>query len=312
MYRRMGSRSPSECSPGTKSLDAPSRSIATLPIRDMILMLATTYGLSVASTPTLLIGESVGPMMYGTTYIVRPRIAPSSSAPTLCFAAPGSIQLFVGPASSLSREQINVRCSVRATSFGLLRCKWQFGYVFSLSCTVSLLRSISAVIRWYSASDPSQYTRRSGFVSAAASFTQVSSGVATLLPPRFHAMLPLAARASRGAYRTALLADPVAWMLISPKTCRSSQSDTSRPAAGSHSGNSHGSPNPDSAASPGTRRCTLRTPRRASREGSRPASSRCTSAPPAPSSTLPSRGRKPGPPPSPPCAVFRFLHPQRS
>ncbi len=86
MYRRMGSRSPSECSPGTKSLDAPSRSIATLPIRDMMRMLATTYGLSVTSTPTLLIGEFTGPMMYGTTYIVRPRMAPSSSAPTLCFA----------------------------------------------------------------------------------------------------------------------------------------------------------------------------------------------------------------------------------
>ena len=28
MFRRMGSKSPSECSPGTKSLDAPSRSIA--------------------------------------------------------------------------------------------------------------------------------------------------------------------------------------------------------------------------------------------------------------------------------------------
>ena len=123
MYRREGSRSPSECRPGTNSLEAPSRSLATLPIRDMIRMLATTYGLSVTSTPTLLIGELTGPITYGTTYIVRPRIAPSSSAPTLCFAAFGSIQLFVGPASSFSGEQIYVRCSVRATSFGLLRCR---------------------------------------------------------------------------------------------------------------------------------------------------------------------------------------------
>src|SRR5216683_2105682 len=106
---------------------APSPSIATLPMRDMIRMLATTYGLSVTSTPTLLIGELTGPITYGTTYIVRPRIAPSSSAPTLCLAAPGSIQLFVGPASSFSEEQMNVRCSVRATSFGLLRCRWQLG-----------------------------------------------------------------------------------------------------------------------------------------------------------------------------------------
>jgi len=106
MYRRMGSRSPSECSPGTNSLDEPSRSIATLPIRDMIRMLATTYGLSVTSTPILLIGELTGPITYGTTYMVRPRIAPSRSAPTLCFAAPGSIQLFVGPTSSLSVLQM--------------------------------------------------------------------------------------------------------------------------------------------------------------------------------------------------------------
>src|SRR5439155_1031310 len=114
------------------------------------------------------IGHLAGPIMYGTTYIARPRIAPSSSAPTLCFAAFGSIQLFVGPASSFWAEQIKVRCSVRATSFGLLRCKWQFGKVFSLSVSESPWRSISAIICWYSASEPSQYTTRSGFVSLAA------------------------------------------------------------------------------------------------------------------------------------------------
>jgi hypothetical protein len=48
---------------------------------------------------------------------------------------------------------------------------------------VSPPRSISAIIRWYSASEPSQYTTRSGFVSFAASSTQLSSGVATLIPP---------------------------------------------------------------------------------------------------------------------------------
>ena len=112
-----------ECSPGTKSDDVPMRSMATLPMRAMMRMFATTYGLSVTSIPALLIGEFTGPMMYGTAYIVRPRIAPSSSAPTLYFAAPGSIQLFVGPTSSFVRAQIKVRCSVRATSLGLLRCK---------------------------------------------------------------------------------------------------------------------------------------------------------------------------------------------
>ncbi len=73
------------------------------------------------STPTLLDGEPSGPMTYGITYMVRPRIAPSNSAPTLVRASRGSIQLLVGPVSSFWDEQMNVRCSVRATSLGSLR-----------------------------------------------------------------------------------------------------------------------------------------------------------------------------------------------
>ena len=96
-------------------------------MRVMMRMFATTYGLSVISTPTLLRREPSGPMTYGITYIVRPRMAPSKSVPTFRFASAGSIQLLVGPASSLRAEQMNVRCSVRATSFGSLRCRWQFG-----------------------------------------------------------------------------------------------------------------------------------------------------------------------------------------
>src|SRR6202007_3434164 len=110
-----------ECKPGTKSEEEPMRSRATLPMRDIMRMLATTYGLSVTSTPALLIGEFTGPMTYGTTYIVRPRIAPSKSAPILCLAAAGSIQLLVGPTSSFAGGQIKVSCSVAATSWGLLR-----------------------------------------------------------------------------------------------------------------------------------------------------------------------------------------------
>jgi hypothetical protein len=54
-------------------------------------------------------------MMYGTTYIVRPGMAPFRIAPTLYFAPPGSIQLLVGPTSSFSGMQMKVRCSVWAT-----------------------------------------------------------------------------------------------------------------------------------------------------------------------------------------------------
>jgi hypothetical protein len=54
-------------------------------------------------------------MIYGTTYIVRPRMAPFKIARTLYFAPPGSIQLLVGPTSSFSGMQMKVRCSVWAT-----------------------------------------------------------------------------------------------------------------------------------------------------------------------------------------------------
>ena len=77
--------------------------------------------LSVSSTPTFEKRDPAGPITNGTTYIVRPRIEPSNSLPTLSRASPGSIQLLVGPVSSLAGVQMNVRCSVRATSEGWLR-----------------------------------------------------------------------------------------------------------------------------------------------------------------------------------------------
>ena len=42
----------------------------------MIRIDATTYGLSVSSTPNIGFGASSGPMQNGTTYIVRPRMQP--------------------------------------------------------------------------------------------------------------------------------------------------------------------------------------------------------------------------------------------
>ena len=50
------------------------------PMRVMIRMLTATYGMSDSSTPMCAIGEPSGPMLNGTTYIVRPRIAPLNSA----------------------------------------------------------------------------------------------------------------------------------------------------------------------------------------------------------------------------------------
>jgi len=89
-------------------------------MRVMMRMLAATYALSVSSTPTFISGEPSGPIRYGTTYIVRPRIEPSKIGLTFALASSGDIQLFVGPASSRRVVQMKVTSSVRATSFGSL------------------------------------------------------------------------------------------------------------------------------------------------------------------------------------------------
>jgi hypothetical protein len=45
-------------------------------------------------------GEPSGPMLNGTTYIVRPFMQPSNSRLTVARISAGAIQLLVGPASS--------------------------------------------------------------------------------------------------------------------------------------------------------------------------------------------------------------------
>ena len=57
-------------------------------------------------------------MQNGTTYIVRPRMAPSNRPFRSPRISVGSSQLLVGPASSGSSEQMKVRLSTRATSLG--------------------------------------------------------------------------------------------------------------------------------------------------------------------------------------------------
>jgi hypothetical protein len=96
---------------------------ATFPTRVMRCMLATTYALSVTIRPTRLISEPAGPIRYGMTYMVRPRMAPFRYAPALALPSAGDIQLLLGPASSRLGVQMKVSCSVRATSCGWLRCR---------------------------------------------------------------------------------------------------------------------------------------------------------------------------------------------
>ena len=92
-------------------------------MRVMMRMLTATYGLSVISTPICAIGLPIGPIENGTTYIVRPRIAPSNSASSVARISRGARQLLVGPASSSRSLQMNVRSSTRATSDGTERAR---------------------------------------------------------------------------------------------------------------------------------------------------------------------------------------------
>ena len=64
------------------------------------------------------LSEPSGPMLNGTTYMVRPRIEPLNSSLSVSRFSSGSRQLLVGPASSSRSEQMNVRSSTRATSLG--------------------------------------------------------------------------------------------------------------------------------------------------------------------------------------------------
>ena len=69
------SGAPTECRQGTHS-PSPSTSKAACPMRVMIRMLTATYAESVSCTPMWAIGEPSGPIENGTTYMVRPFIAP--------------------------------------------------------------------------------------------------------------------------------------------------------------------------------------------------------------------------------------------
>ena len=69
---------PTEWTQGTNGPSSPSTSNTARPIRVISFMLTTTYGLSETSMPMCAIGLPSGPIENGTTYIVRPRIAPSN------------------------------------------------------------------------------------------------------------------------------------------------------------------------------------------------------------------------------------------
>ena len=76
-------------------------------------------------------GDPSGPIENGTTYMVRPRMAPvKRSVSSACISA-GARQLLVGPASFSCSEQMNVRSSTRATSPGSERARKLLGRLAS-------------------------------------------------------------------------------------------------------------------------------------------------------------------------------------
>src|SRR6478609_6805302 len=169
------SGAPTVCTQGTNSPSTPSTSYTALPMRVMIFMLTATYGLSDSSTPMWAIGEPMGPIENGTTYMVRPFMQPSNSGCSVARICAGSIQLLVGPASSFLVEQMKVRSSTRATSLGSEQARKELGRLIG-----SRRRKVPASTsfwqrRSYSSWLPSHQYTDSGLHSATMSATQAIS-----------------------------------------------------------------------------------------------------------------------------------------
>ena len=116
-------------------------------------------------------------MLNGTTYSVRPRIAPANLSCRTLRISPGSRQLLVGPASASDSEQMNVRSSTRATSPGSLRARYEFGRLASESFSNVPASTSSEHSASYSSAEPSHQWIAAGCVSSATSSTQARSFV---------------------------------------------------------------------------------------------------------------------------------------
>ena len=123
-------------------------------------------------TPRRLIGEPSGPMENGITYSVRPRIAPRKRSVSVARISAGSRQLFVGPASAASREQMKVRSSTRATSLGSERARKLSGRLSGERRVNVPAATSSSQSDRYSSSEPSHQCTRAGVASATTSSTQ--------------------------------------------------------------------------------------------------------------------------------------------
>ncbi len=114
--------------------------------------------------------EPIGPMLNGTTYIVRPRMQPLNSPRSVAFISLGSTQLLFGPASLLLRGQTKVRSSMRATSFGSERARKLWGRFSGFSRIRVPDSTISSHSPSYSSCEPSHQRTVSGWHSSTISW----------------------------------------------------------------------------------------------------------------------------------------------
>ena len=101
-------------------------------------------------------------MLKGTTYIVRPRIAPVYNAVSSLRISAGARQLLFGPASICFSEQMNVRSSTRATSPGSLCAQYELGRFASSSLVKVPAATRSPQSRSYSCCEPSHQCTAAG------------------------------------------------------------------------------------------------------------------------------------------------------
>ena len=110
------------------------------------------------STPNWERSLSSGPMQNGTTYMVRPRMQPLKRSAKVFRISSGAIQLFVGPASSCSSEQMKVLSSTRATSLGS-EAQWKlFGRISGSSLVNVPCSTRRLVRRFHSRYEPSHHS----------------------------------------------------------------------------------------------------------------------------------------------------------
>ena len=116
-------------------------------------------------------GEPIGPMQNGTTYIVRPRMQPSNSARRRAFISRGSTQLLVGPASSLRIAADEGAVLDPRHVRGIGAGQEAAGALVGSSGTSVPPPTSSPHSRRYSCSEPSHQTMRCGRVRFATSIT---------------------------------------------------------------------------------------------------------------------------------------------